>query len=581
MGIGDSIRDLGLSALGFAGTAMRDWADSALRKADGEGAETSSGGMSEDTAKNNPVPEEKAADDPKSLFWDPFAIVEQLGFKDKPSHITYGTLKAIAWKTPVIQAIVQTRINQIGSFARVQKNRYELGYRIKLRDQNKEPTKAEMRWIEQMESLMNRTGVTDHPRGRDDMETFLRKLAFDTLIYDQMCFEIVPDRKGRPAEWYAVDAASIRLADAASTFQDEDKNKAVRYVQIYDGMVITEYTQEELCFGVRNPRSDLRIYGYGTSELEMLVPAITSLLYAWEYNQKFFTAGSAAKGIINFKGTIPEKTLQAFRRQWYSQLSSVANAWRTPITNSDDLQYINLQQSSRDMEFNSWMDFLIKVCSGMYSIDPAEINFKYGTTGQKASMNEASNKEKITESKERGLRPLLRFMARSINKHIIWPLNESFEFDFVGLDAMTRQDLSKINTERVKTYRTVDELRAEDDLPPLPDGKGEIILDPTWWQAAQAKDQPAMGPGGMPGQMGEGEQPDDDGEGGNFQSMLDKYAGGDQGQQGGPGGQNIPPNMMGNQGAPKPAQAAKPAGPAQNFQKKPNPFAKSLIAIDL
>lgn len=589
MGFGDALRDLGLGALGYAGTLMRDFAEGQLRKADGEGPETSTGGGSEDTAKNNPVPDKPASEDPKSLFFDPFAIVEQLGYKDKPSNITYGTLKAIAWKTPAVQAVIQTRINQIGSFSRIQSNRYELGYRIKTRDTNKEPTRAEKKWIEQMESLINRTGVTENPRGRDDFETFLKKLAFDMLVYDQTCFEVVPDRRGRPVEWYAIDAASVRIADSASTFVDEDKTKATRYVQVYDGMVITEYNQEDLCFGVRNPRSDLRVYGYGTSELEMLVPAITSLLWAWEYNQKFFSQGSAAKGIINFKGTIPEKSLQAFRRQWYAQLSSVANAWRTPITNSEDLQWINLQQSSRDMEFNAWMDFLIKVCCAMYCMDPAEINFKYGNTGQKSGLQEASNKEKITESKERGLRPLLRFLARCINKNIIWPLNESFEFDFVGLDAMTREDLAKLNTSRVKTYRTVDELRAEDDLEPLPDGKGEVILDSVWMQFSQAKDgamqqQQAMGPG-------------DDGQGGNFEDMLNQAAG-QEGDQGGPQGANgFQPSeaqaaAQNAQNPMAPAQAAKPAAPAMPPGQKPRPFGgkpfgKSLrkgeiaIAIDL
>jgi hypothetical protein len=235
----------------------------------------------------------------------------------------------------------------------------------------------------------------------------------------------------------------------------------------------------------------------------MLIPAVTSLLYAWQYNQKFFSQGSAAKGIINFKGTIPERQLQAFRRQWYQQIASVQNAWRTPVVNSDDLQYINLQQSNRDMEFNAWMDFLLKVSCAMYAMDPTEINFKYGNVGQKSGLQEAANREKITESKERGLRPLLRFIANCINQHILWPINENFEFSFVGLDAQTKDDVANLNQKRVKTLMTVDELRAEDDKPPLPDGKGEVLLDPTWLQWAQIKE----------GATQAGEQTDDMGEG--------------------------------------------------------------------
>jgi hypothetical protein len=259
-------------------------------------------------------------------------------------------------------------------------------------------------------------------------------------------------------------------------------------------MIVAEYSQEELCFGVRNPRTDMNLHGYGVSELEMMMKVMTALLWGWEYNQRAFSQGSTHKGILNFKGNIPEKQLRAFRRHWYMMLSGVENAWRTPITNAEELQWVSMHQSNRDMEYNAWMDFLIKIACACFTMDPVEVNFKYGNVGQQTGLQEASNSEKITESKERGLRPLLRFIAGCINKHIIWPMNEDFEFEFVGLDAKTQEDVADLNTKRVKTYRTVDELRAEEDLPPLPDGKGEIILDPTWLQHASmqaaAQEQP-------------------------------------------------------------------------------------------
>ena len=500
----------------------------ALVKAETEGPEAGSG-PNKDSAKSNPVPTQPAKEDPKSLFWDPFAIVEQLGYKDRPSQLTYGTLKAMAWKTPVLHAVINTRVQQVASFCRPQHDRYKLGFRIKLRDTEKEPTKAEREWMRNMETLVTRTGVTEHPRGRDNFETFLRKVTWDSLVYDQLAFEVVENRKGEPCEWYAVDASTMRLADTASAYMDESLEDKIRYVQIYDGQVIAEFTQNELCFGVRNPRSDIRLFGYGVSELEMLIPTVTSLLWGFEYNQRFFSQGSAPKGIINLKGTIPEKQLQQFRRHWYQMLTGAQNAWRTPILATDELQYVNLQQSSRDMEFNAWIDFLIKIACSMYSMNPIEVNFQYGNVGQKQSLQEANNKEKITESRERGLRPLLRFIAEKINQFIVWPINEAFEFDFVGLDAHTQEQVAELNMKRVKTVMTIDELRAEDDLPPLPDGKGEAILDPVWMQFNQLKEGQAMEAegGGFGGDMGEGEPEEGEGdeEGGttDFEKLLARY----------------------------------------------------------
>ena len=486
MGIREDILRLGLNTVGAIGETAANWAVTALSKSGGDSADSTLGASDEDTTKSNPVPTEKAIDDPKFLAWDPYSIVEQLGYKDKPSPITYGTLKAITYKMPVVQAIIQTRVNQVASFSVPQKDRYSLGFKVKLRDSEREPTKQDKLWMRQCESLVMRTGVTDNPRGRDNFETFLRKLTYDSLLYDAMPIEIVPNRKGTPAEWYAVDASTIRIADQSTLTVDEDDKSAIRYVQIYDGMVIAEYTQEEMYYGVRNPRSDIKLQGYGISELEMMIPTITNLLYAFAWNQNAFSNSAAAKGIINFKGVTNERRIQDFRRQWYTQIAGAANAWKTPITNSeDDLQYINMQTSSRDMEFPAWLDFQLKIACSLYQMDPVELNFSYGNMGQKNSLSGDNNKEKITESKERGLRPLLRSIASMMNQAIIWPMNESFEFAFVGLDAFTRSEMIDINTKRIKSFMMIDEVRAEDDLEPLPDGKGQVILDSTWLQNAQ------------------------------------------------------------------------------------------------
>lgn len=534
MGFTDVLRSTASHLAGTAGEALISYAadfDPLMKARDdkdvktGEGPESAPGGSAKDTAENTPFPTQQATDDPKTLFWDPFAIVEQLGFKEKPSQISYGTLKAMIWRTPVIHAVIQTRINQMASFARVSRDRYDLGFRVKLRDTKKAPSKAAQKWIDQAHSMILRTGLTDNPRGRDNFEDFLKKTMWDSLVYDQMAFEVVPNRRGQPVEWYAVDASTIRIADTASTFLNEDDEKSTRHVQIYDGMIISEYNQEELCFGVRNPRTDIRLFGYGVSELEMLITTVTAMLFAFEYNQKAFTQGSAQKGILNFKGAVPERELKSFRRHWYQLCAGVENSWRTPITNAEDLQWISMQQNNREMEYSAFYDFLLKIACAMYLIDPVEVNFKYGNSGQKSTLAEAANKDKIIESKERGLRPLLRFMERNINDHVLWPLNEDFEFAFVGLDAKTRSDVADLNTKLVKSTRTVDELRAEDDLEPLPDGKGEVILDPTWLQYVQGKEAAEQGgeggpEGGPPGAAPPGAEGGEDDENADLAELL-------------------------------------------------------------
>ena len=482
-----------LAARGLARIAQQsaDFAATFREELSKAGAGASAGG----TPNNDPVeggarvpaanptpemvlPQPVLGDQVKSLFWDPYTISDQVGFADRPSQISFATLASIVWRVPVVHSIIQTRVNQVSAFATPQASRFDPGFRIRLRDPRHRPTRAANNYGLELQRMFVQTGAVSDPRGRDSFEAFLRKLTRDSLTYDQACFEVVPGRNGRPSEWYAVDAASIRRATSKNLFH-RPEDQEVAYVQIYDNAVITEYTVEELGFMVRNPRTDLRAQGYGTSELEMLVSTVTSILYAWNYNQQAFSQGMMQKGLLNITGSMTEENLRALRRQWYQQTSGVENAWRTPITNAEKIEWINLQASNKDMEYSAWMDFLIKVACAVYQMDPIEVNFKYGAGGSK-SMFDSGNKSKLVESKDRGLRPLLRHIARVLDTMIVQRIDPDFTIEFVGLDSMSPKEAADLATQRVRTLFTLDEMRAENDLPPLPDGKGKIILDTNW-----------------------------------------------------------------------------------------------------
>jgi hypothetical protein len=449
------------------------------------------GGDKSQTSSKNPVmPTETANEDPKAIQFDPYQVLAQMGYRDRPSPIGYNTLQAMVYRSPIISSVLQTRINQVAAFAHPQSNRFGSGFVVRLRDRNARLTPAARKFCSQMEGFYSNTGVTDNPRGRDNFNTYLRKEARDTLIYDAHATEIVPNKKGLPCEFYAVDASTIRLAQSAKAHMDEDLEDETRYVQIYDGTIIAEFTQNELCYGVRNPNTNIRLQGYGTSELEMLVETVTNLVNGFDYNARYFTQNSAPKGLINIKAGMSEKMLSKFKNQWYAMLSGVENAWRTPITNAEaGIEWINMQQSNQEMGFQAWIDLLIKCTCSVYCISPDEIGHPYGNAGQTSTLSQGSNRDKIIESRERGLRPLLSHLAHSINTHIMWPIHEDFKFEFVGLDAMTREQLAELNSKRVRSSWTVNEIRAEEDLPPLPDGKGDIILDPTWLQNTMAAQQ--------------------------------------------------------------------------------------------
>ena len=437
---------------------------------------------------NTPVVE-PTPDEGKALVWDPFSIIEQLGFKDRPSSITYGTLQSMVWKVGLIQSIILTRLNQLAAFCTPMRDQFQPGFRIRPKEADAKPSPADRRFMSKLEDMMLHTGVTQYASGRDSLEHFVRQFGRDSLTYDQGCFQVIPNRKGLPAKFSVVDASTIRLADTVNATYTEDPD-VIHTVQVYDNMVINEWRRNEMAFCVRNPHSSIRLYGYGVSELEMLIQTVTALLWAFEYNQRFFSQGSVAKGVLNIKGTMNQVQAKAFRRQWYQMISGVENAWRSPILNSDgDVQWISMHANNRDMEFSAWMDWLIKLTTGVFQMDPMELNFKYGDSGKQRQMFESSNKAKLVASRDKGLRPLLNFLASCFNRYIISPIDKDFVFEFVGLEH-SKDDLAELNQKRVKTTHTLNELRSEQDLEPV-DG-GDIVLDPVYVQHLQNMAQQAL-----------------------------------------------------------------------------------------
>ena len=467
----------------------------------------------------------QASRESKAYVEDPLGFIQAMGYKSRPYSLSFEILRRMATKNSVIASIINTRVNQVSTFSTPARfNKDSVGFEIRLRDPNKTPEKEDLEIITAIEQFLENTGY-HKDTSRDDFDTFIRKIVRDRLTYDQVCYEIVPDKKGRPSEFYAVDASTIRIAnedikESYSEFSDDIKGvknkEEVRYVQVLSGQIRSLFTSDEMGFSISNPRTDINVSGYGFSELEMLIQQITSHLWAEEYNGRFFSQGGTTKGILNLKGAahapISPQQIESFKRQWVSQLSGITGAWKTPIVSVDGLEYINVSQSNREMEFEKWMNYLINVSCAVYQIDPAEINFpnRGGAGGSGGGLSEGGVGERIQYSRDKGLRPLLRFIESSINKHIVSKFDQRFVFSFVGFDSKSEKEMLDLKQTKVKTFLTVNEIRQEEGLEPLE--FGDLILDNTYIQyLSQKAQEKMMGGGGDEDDGNEDDGNEDDG----------------------------------------------------------------------
>jgi hypothetical protein len=505
-----------------------------------------------DLVKAGILSPDRGAYDPKSNLTDPTNYgTMNFGYKEKWALLDYSKCRAISYADSIIAAIMQLRINQIASFSIPQSDKYKVGFKIKMRDKDKEPNSAEQAKIKELEQFILMTGVpenfidTPERTRRDGFATFLRKIGRDTLTFDQTNFEITPRNNGIPYQFQAVDAATIRIVPdekekheyfgGAPNYTSEEfaqvmpfsgtpnpfrefQPKHPRYCQVVSGVIRHIYDEWEMAFGVRNPRTDLLAQGYGFSEIEMLVTTITSHMNAEAFNRRIFTNGSTVKGIMAFEGIVPPDQLESFRRQWYMQSTGITNAWKTPIMSlgkETKLNWVDLAKTNREMEFGKWLEYCIKSICGVFQLDPIEIGFDIarqtsGSSGGSGGLQGSNEKEKIFASQEKGLRPLLKHIQQLLNDYIVYRIDPDFEFEFVGLNVSNEKDDLDLSIQQVKNFKTVNELRAEHDLQPIPDfdaikTPGDLILDTTWvtsWAQSKQAEMPGGGVPGMPGEEG-------------------------------------------------------------------------------
>ena len=441
--------------------------------------------------------------------------------------LTYSTLAHMS-RVPTIGAIIQTRINQVAEFAWPATQDGELGFQIRLRDREAKASKKQQKRAREITDWMLSCG--DERIGYElNLEGFLRMLTRDSLTYDQGCFELVRTRGKDLAGFVPVDSSTIRRAvptEKERKAGQRVKDETVAFVQVVADDVVAEWSARDFVFGVRRPRSNIHVAGYGCPELEDLIRVTTSLLHAETYNANNFTHGMHAAGILALKSKMNPKLFRAFRREFYSMMSGAYNAKKTPIIQLDpdskeELQAVNLSQSNREMEFKEWMAYLQKIACAIYQIDPAELGFIYGAEGQSGALTQQGPEGRIVASKEKGLRPLLRALQVWLNRGVVSQIDPDYELVFVGLDHARQEAALESDLKKLKAFMTPNEIRSRYDLKPIPKevdgGTADLILDSSYLNTAtQLLQQQQMAEGGEDGegepQEGEGEPQEGEGE---------------------------------------------------------------------
>jgi hypothetical protein len=255
---------------------------------------------------------------------------------EKPTGFGFDMMRAMVDQTPILSAVIMTRIRQVKRFCRVPDGGKGPGFQIRLKNQSTDKLQAaEQQSIDLLQQFFTNCGWESNPRQRqklkrDNFSNFMAKIVRDSLVLDSSPIEteFKRDRALGLDGFYAVDGATIRLCTEHG-YEGDDEVFALQVVQ---GNLRAAYTLDDLIYVPRNPRTDVIVGGYGLSETELLVKVVTGFLNAMTYNLKYFDSNAIPKGLLHLSGDYSADDISSFKRYWNSMVRGINNAWTLMVS---------------------------------------------------------------------------------------------------------------------------------------------------------------------------------------------------------------------------------------------------------
>lgn len=392
--------------------------------------------------------------------------------------LTPPTLRMIARQNVAPQMIIGMRCADVLRYSDLSKQAWKPGWRIELIAGSKSPDEQELKEILEAETFLANSCIglpLDKAVERDathlsSFASFLDAITRDTLTYAAIALWKDTDRSGKVKSFAALPAGNIRLTgmkNSSGHFQiggfDGDPNIATVLVGDANN-IVSRFTRDELTFYIRNPRTDVDIYGYGYPEIEMAHRVIAGFQNALEMNTDTFTRSAIPNGILVLKGgQVTQKQLDLLNRIWTNLKKGVSKSWALPVIGlsaDSEIEVIDLSRmKGNEGYYKEYTNMLAGMLCTLWKFPVRRLGYKASGQGHDSEPLPESQTNK-TDADDPGLAPLLMHLEGLINQYLLWTRWPHLRFTFSGKTP----DEDARSYEARRNAMTLQEARAEADL---------------------------------------------------------------------------------------------------------------------
>ncbi|MGY5131268.1 phage portal protein [Streptomyces nigrescens] len=280
----------------------------------------------------------------------------------------------------------------------------------------------------------------------------------------------------------------------------------------------------EVLLGWFTPRDVLHIPGMmlpgdfaGVSPISYARESIGLALAAQKYGSKFFANGAMPGAVVEVPGTMSETGLALARDAWRTANAGVDNAHRVALL-TEGAKFSKIAMSPDEAQFLQTRQFQVPEIARIFGVPPHLISDATNSTSWGSGLAEQNQAFAMFS-----LRPWLERIEAGLTRLLYAETADRFRFVKFSLDGIQRG----APKERMELYSlglqngiySIDEVRAAEDMAPLPDGLGETYRVPM--NLAEVTDEPepepapAIEPPAEPEPEDEPDEEEPDNEGGN------------------------------------------------------------------
>ena len=443
----------------------------------------------------------------QSIFYDPFLVNVNMRGKEytiSPYYqsISYKILRRISEKAWILNLCISNIIKKVRPFLKPLTEGNTRGFTIKKRygkDGNKKHKMnlKEKEEARKLELFFMNTGDVEDSNRVDDLDKYVSKILRDLCQLDQIACEIQRTKAGDVCAFWAIDPGTIEI-----TLPYSAEDTGIKYVQVINYIPYAYYKNEDLIFDCMNPRTDIERSGYGYSIVEQAIDLVTSAINTFVYNAGFFTENKIPRGFLLLNGDAEQEDVESMEEYIINIMSgSPSSLWKVPIIPSGEnkngegnrtLEWVKLQETNKEMEYQSWMDFQLSGIVGLFGLSMEDL----GLHSQKSAPLIGNNTSpKIESSKSLVLGDMLSFLQKHFNK-ILKYKNPEYEFDFVGYERDDPKTIIDIDKEEMTSFKSLNEKREEKGYRSLDFSKiknpADLPMNPhviQAWQGMQQEEQ--------------------------------------------------------------------------------------------